>query len=39
MKSDVDPEDMEYFLELLEWTVDGLDFKIHFKDPLLASSG
>lgn len=39
MKSDEDPQDMDYFLELLEWTQDGFDFKIHFKDPLLASSG
>jgi hypothetical protein len=39
MKSDIDPQEMEYYLELIDWTADGLDFKIHFTDPLLTSSG
>lgn len=39
MKSDVDPEDIVYYLELKDWTPVDIDVEITFKDPQLISMG
>lgn len=39
LNSDQDPNDIEYFLELEDWTEKYLEIRINFTNPLLVSLG
>ena len=39
MMSEVDSSDLEYVLELQQWTETGVDLFINFTDPLKVSQG
>ena len=39
LRSEVMIEDIEYFLELKEWTAEGLKLLFNFTNPLLISQG
>ena len=34
LKSDINPKDIEYSLELKEWSTDRVGIQVHFVDPL-----
>lgn len=39
LKSDVNIEDLEYFLNIKSWTPDNFDVGIEFANPLIVSQG
>lgn len=39
LKSDIEIENIEYFLEVKNWTTVSMDVFINFTDPLLISKG
>ena len=39
LKSDIEPEDIEYEIGLKEWSQEKIEFKFNFSNPLLISQG
>ena len=39
LKSDMEPEDIKYFLLIQDWTPTELKVKVNFTNPLLISNG
>ena len=39
LRSDLDPKDIVYYLELVDWQMDHLDIYVNFTEPLLISKG
>lgn len=39
LKSEINPEDIKYYLELISWTETNMEIFVNFTDPLIVSKG
>ena len=39
IKSDIEPEKIQFHLKFIEWSPDNMKFQIFFDEPLLVSNG